>query len=290
MSKEYLDNMVKYNNLLDISQYRCQDNLKLFDNGKDDLLTILSKKINIEPSVLTVYSNWIIYKNEFYYFKYRYCFEELLMGEIFKKYGIRNVEHQIVKNNDVIGIMSKNYRKPENEYIRYDNFIQSDDLNLPINLNILKDYLQNNLSLLDIEEFIKTATRIMAFDTLFGQIDRDYYNVYIEKEKEHYRIAPMFDNGLIYVETKPNDIYYHSCFQDLHFNNKKIDEKTLKVLIENPLLFEEFNIAMCIDIEKIYKLLEEKHELEISQKIRGKYIDNYDKNRRIAEKTLKLVR
>lgn len=280
-------NLIAKKDVPDISEFACQNFLDEYRFGEEDELTNLSKAINIEKSILTVYSNWFRIANKFYYFKNKFCFEEILMGEIFRKFGVKSVEHQIVQNDGIYGIISENFRKPENRYIRFDEFIEMD---MPINLKILKTIIKNKVSAHDKKEINETVAKIIALDIMFGQIDREYYNIFFEEGNNKINLAPMFDNGLMFYSSYRNRIIYESCFDTIELRRDSILKSTRQILQENYLIIKYLNEALNINIDYIIKIIEEKYCLKIPQNISKNINKFYDNNRFTTEKTLKLIR
>lgn len=273
--------------VLDISKYACQNFLDEYKYGDKDELTNLSKTINIEKSILTVYSNWFRIANKFYYFKSKFCFEEILMSEIFKIFGVKNVEFKIVKNNGQYGIISENYRMPQNKYYRFDKFI---GVNMPVNLEILKNIIDQKTSIIDGKKIYEMIAKIIAIDIMFGQKDREYHNIFFEESTDNTSLAPMFDNGIIKPNEYKDRILYDSCFDSLELRTNNLPESTAKKLEENHLIVEYLNNALNFNLSNIIKMIEEKYSLDIPVEISKKLNKSYDNNRFITEKTLKLIR
>lgn len=279
-------NLIAKKDVPNISEFSCQNFLDEYRFGGEDELTNLSKAINIEKSILTVYSNWFRIANKFYYFKNKFCFEEILMGEIFRKFGVKSVEHQIVQNDGIYGIISENFRKPDYKYIRFDKFIEID---MPINLKMFKSIIENKVNAYDINKINETISKIIALDIMFGQNDREYHNVFFEQTAKNITVAPMFDNGLIFCRYY-GGIMYSSCFDNIEMFDEYINNYTIKVFEENPQIVKYLNQALSINMNELLTEIQEKYYLIVSKKTSKEIMNYYDDNRKITEKTLKLIR
>ena len=285
--KNEFDSLIANKDVLDISEYACQNFLDEYKYGDEDELNNLSKAINIEKSILTVYSNWFRISNKFYYFKRKFCFEEILMSEIFKIFGVKNVEFKIVKNNGQYGIISENYRLTQNKYYRFDNFI---GVNMPVNLEILKTIIAQKTSNIDGKNIYEMIAKIIAIDIMFGQKDREYHNIFFEESAVSTSLGPMFDNGMIELNESKDRIIYDSCFDSLELRIDHLIKSTAKKLEENHLIVKYLNNALNFNLSKIIKMIEEKYSLDIPVEIVKGLNKSYDNNRFITEKTLKLIR
>lgn len=104
--------------LPDISEMLCISSVKdvsdfyAFKNGSyydQEQYLKIAKQINIDSELLQTYNNWLNINNKYFYFKSNYAFQELLIESIFKEIKVNTVEHQIVKFDEEIGLISANY-------------------------------------------------------------------------------------------------------------------------------------------------------------------------------------
>ena len=278
--------MLKRSNIMDITEYSCARVLEDTRINQNDYLEQLSRDINIEKSTLIAYSTWFNIDGKYYYFKDNCCFRELLMGEIYRNQGINNVHHQIAKFNGNYGIISENFRKPNNEYIRFDNFIRG--YNALTDILEVENEIKSKLTRREYGDYKKEKAKIMALDILFGQHDRHEQNVYFEVSENSTRLAPIFDNGLC-LFTGDNYILYDSCFDSLFFDATAPDKYTLKALKKYKELLTSLDKSMSINLPIYYEMVEDKHEILIPDTLKQDIINLYDRHRKIIEKTLTLT-
>ena len=221
-----LSEMLDLNNIVDMTEFSCFQNE--YDSSNEKYILNLAKSINIESDLLSTYNNWLKINNKYFYFKSNNAFQELLIEKLFEEVKVRTVKHQIVKFNDEIGIISQNYRKPNLLYYYFSEIItgyNSENNFIEIN-NSIKKVMKHE----DYENYLNQMFKIIAIDILFGQYDRWEYNVFFAKSKEHICLAPMFDNGCIFLEDYNDILIYGSCFGTLSFSTDYEDYFTTDTL------------------------------------------------------------
>lgn len=193
----FLEDLMNTSLLPDIFEYRCL-------TRKDDILNSqflqeLSQKINIDSLELEIYHNWFLIDNKYYYFKYHYIFEELLMEKIFETFHVPCVRHKIVKNRGKIGIISENFRKSHCEYKDYKSAIPN-NIDCPLSIVRYNEIIKSEMNIFDYQYYLQLISKIISIDILFGQFDHHAYNIMFEISDFNFRLAPMFDNGNIFKE------------------------------------------------------------------------------------------
>ena len=132
--------------LPDISEMLCKSSIKdlsdfyAFKNGSyydQEQYLKIAKQINIDPELLQNYNKWLNINNKYFYFKSNYAFQELLIERIFKEIKVNTVEHQIVKFDEEIGLISANYRKSKLKYQYFDELTIGLNTNSFIEINNL---------------------------------------------------------------------------------------------------------------------------------------------------------
>lgn len=286
----YIDDLINTRMLPDIFNYRCITKDSDILNKK--FLEELAKQININPLDLEIYHTWFKIQDKYYYFKYRYLFEELFMEKIFDEFNVPCVKHKIVKCNGRVGIISQNFRKKDCTYIDYVDVIPT-NMEFPQNIlkynSIMKRKMTNN----DFQKYLKEIAKIMAIDIIFGQFDHRYYNIMFEKSNEQLKLAPMFDNGNIFKENNRPDIYiFESCFDTLTFseNENNIDEHTIETIVNYPELYKSLESALDIDLSEIFIILKREFQIEVYKEIMLQIQNYYDSHCKMVEKTLKFAR
>lgn len=281
-----LSEMLDLNNIVDMTEFSCfQDE---YDSSSEKYILNLAKSINIESDLLSTYNNWLKINNKYFYFKSNNAFQELLIEKLFEEVKVRTVKHQIVKFNDEIGIISQNYRKPNLLYYYFSEIItgyNSENNFIEIN-NSIKKAMKHE----DYENYLNQMFKIIAVDILFGQYDRWEYNVFFAKSKEHICLAPMFDNGCIFLEDYNDILIYGSCFGTLTFSTDYEDYFTTNTLRKFSQMVCSLEKALNFDLSKIFDNLEVEYKIKICKEIRTQIQNYYDKHRKMVEKTLKFVR
>ena len=281
-----LSEMLDLNNIVDMTEFSCFQNE--YDSSNEKYILNLAKSINIESDLLSTYNNWLKINNKYFYFKSNNAFQELLIEKLFEEVKVRTVKHQIVKFNDEIGIISQNYRKPNLLYYYFSEIItgyNSENNFIEIN-NSIKKVMKHE----DYENYLNQMFKIIAVDILFGQYDRWEYNVFFAKSKEHICLAPMFDNGCIFLEDYNDILIYGSCFGTLSFSTDYEDYFTTDTLRKFSQMVCSLEKALNLDLSKIFDNLELEYKIKICKEIRTQIQNYYDIHRKMVEKTLKFVR
>ena len=281
-----LSEMLDLNNIVDMTEFSCFQNE--YDSSSEKYILNLAKSINIESDLLSTYNNWLKINNKYFYFKSNNAFQELLIEKLFEEVKVRTVKHQIVKFNDEIGIISQNYRKPNLLYYYFSEIItgyNSENNFIEIN-NSIKKVMKHE----DYENYLNQMFKIIAIDILFGQYDRWEYNVFFAKSKEHICLAPMFDNGCIFLEDYNDILIYGSCFGTLSFSTDYEDYFTTDTLRKFSQMVCSLEKALNLDLSKIFDNLELEYKIKICKEIRTQIQNYYDIHRKMVEKTLKFVR
>ena len=281
-----LSEMLDLNNIVDMTEFSCFQNE--YDSSSEKYILNLAKSINIESDLLSTYNNWLKINNKYFYFKSNNAFQELLIEKLFEEVKVRTVKHQIVKFNDEIGIISQNYRKPNLLYYYFSEIItgySSENNFIEIN-NSIKKAMKHE----DYENYLNQMFKIIAVDILFGQYDRWEYNVFFAKSKEHICLAPMFDNGCIFLEDYNDILIYGSCFGTLTFSTDYEDYFTTNTLRKFSQMVCSLEKALNFDLSKIFDNLELEYKIKICKEIRTQIQNYYDIHRKMVEKTLKFAK
>ena len=281
-----LSEMLDLNNIVDMTEFSCFQNE--YDSSSEKYILNLAKSINIESDLLSTYNNWLKINNKYFYFKSNNAFQELLIEKLFEEIKVRTVKHQIVKFNDEIGIISQNYRKPNLLYYYFSEIItgySSENNFIEIN-NSIKKAMKHE----DYENYLNQMFKIIAVDILFGQYDRWEYNVFFAKSKEHICLAPMFDNGCIFLEDYNDILIYGSCFGTLTFSTDYEDYFTTNTLRKFSQMVCSLEKALNFDLSKIFDNLELEYKIKICKEIRTQIQNYYDIHRKMVEKTLKFAK
>lgn len=114
--------------------------------------------------------------------------------------------------------------------------------------------------------------------------------MFFAKSKEHICLAPMFDNGCIFLEDYNDILIYGSCFGTLSFSTYYEDYFTTDTLRKFSQMVCSLEKALNLDLSKIFDNLELEYKIKICKEIRTQIQNYYDIHRKMVEKTLKFVR
>ena len=184
---------------------------------------------------------------------------------IFKEIKVNTVEHQIVKFDEEIGLISANYRKSKLKYQYFDELTIGLNTNSFIEINNL---LKKSMNREDYKKCIEQIFKIISVDILFGQYDRWEYNVFFEKSKNHIQLSPMFDNGCIFSEDYGDISIYKSCFGIFSISEKYEDYFTTNVIRKFPKLFLSLEQAINFELSKIFDNLEVEYKIKICKEVK----------------------
>lgn len=260
----------------------------------------LALHTGIDEDTISVYDEWFLLDDGFYYFKVEHIIEELFLSELAHECDVRCVDFNFAFNNGSLGIISKLYRDPSKEYNSYDDFCKK-------HFNCIVDDLGSFKVVCDVMLGNDVSNRLMndiygliSFDIFTGQIDRYSYNVFFETFGNDIRLAPMCDNGGAF--SLKND--YDSCFDmlSLHDGRKNGDSfivftedsvykrQLLGLLKEEKIFLKRFERLLDVNIDDALKRTLEKHGLLLSSYRRQKIMDYFDNKKRAVECTLSLTK
>lgn len=286
----YIDDLANTRKLPDIYDYRCIT--KDSDILNRQFLNELAEQININPLDLEIYHTWFKIQDKYYFFKYHYIFEELFMEKIFTSFKVPCVKHKLVNCNGKTGIISENFRKSNCVYLDYADVIQA-NIDVPLNISKYNEIIKREMTNNDYQKYLKMVSKIMAIDIMFGQFDHRYYNIMFEISDNHFKLAPMFDNGNVFKENDSQDIYiFESCFDIFSFSiseNYK-DEHTIETIANYPELYKSLEETLDINLSKIFIKLKRDFQIEVYKELRIQIQNYYDIHRKMIEKTLKYAR
>ena len=200
----------------DISNYKCIKNMDLNDYSIFDYINSLSKKINIDFQTLYMYPNWFLIDKNYYYFKSKFILNELIMSEILRRFNLPYLDYELTKCDNITGILSKSYRDKNKIYFYYNDFMNY--INAPYDINCIerfKSILSSHYSEDIVKSMVNILYKTISIDFMFGQRDRENYNVLFELGSNNINFLPTYDNGNILKKSFKNE--YYSCFESLSF-------------------------------------------------------------------------
>lgn len=234
-----------------------------------------------------------VLNDKLYYFKscgFEEIFNEIFACEFADKFNYEHAHYDVASLGYNIGVLSTSVYDLNEEFIPLGNITKFVHVN-PSYINTIESMDKKILPKLcpfkKKEELIKYI-RMFVFDILLANDDRHLDNAGFIKKGIHYRIAPLFDNGLIVSDTAINNqIYAQGVSNDLYdcYNNYVIEEflcsKYSKILVEelNKLSFEDlFNLVKDINANYKYKF-DLDYETDVLDKLNTN-LDNLNKLKR----------
>lgn len=175
---------------------------KLFSENDTDInfLNFTSEYINFNFKI----------NNQEYFFKYKKNispYSELIAAELANDFGIKHVDYDLASYGDFKGVVSKNFRQKDNQYITGEKLLNSiyntsnfnERNNLESIWNALEIYYKGNqYKDINIKNIMASLVSLSIFDTIICQDDRASCNWEIETDSTGLAsLAPIFDNEQI---------------------------------------------------------------------------------------------
>lgn len=275
------------------------------------LISILNDpQIRIVTSVSGGIHFSFYYKGETYYYKHSVLFNgtlidpysELVAGELAEDFGISHVNYDLATIGFNKGVLSKNFKKKNNNYI-----IGSDVLGQKItyydldnNDNLVKEsrfakntledvwdkleerYQNYNNKKEIVNHLMNQLVNIYIFDIITSQVDRHKENWQIIESDNSIDIEPIYDNERILVikedpivalgvdfTYKPYEGLYNSI---KHFQNISSSEFT-DIIKDKLYIIEEENL------NKVFDRIEKKTGYPMPQERKEFYLNGYKEHR-----------
>lgn len=255
----------------------------------------LSNITGIDIDTLSMYDDWYILDDGFYYFKSDYVFEELFMSELAKECNVGCVKYGLAVKDvlciePIIGIISKLYRTKDNKYFYYSDFCNNyfggyvkgiDNFRLS-SLMFFGDNVTNNL--------MNDIYGLISFDMFTGQYDRGEHNFMFECDNDSIGIAPLCDNGLVFADGFNYDSPFGNyCLfgTDMYTTNRK---DLLETLRSERMLYDRFEHILDIDVKEVLMRTLDKYMIVMNFCNRTKVLRYLDLKKRAIDGTLKLSR
>lgn len=255
----------------------------------------LSSITGIDIDTLSMYCDWYILDDGFYYFKTCCIFEELFMSELAIECNVKCVSFELAKNTvsyryPTIGVMSKLYRVKEKEYYFYrdfcfkyfDEYINDFDKFRSMSLNVFGESKYNKL--------IDDIYGMMAFDMFTGQRDRGAHNFLFECNSDGVALAPLCDNGWVFsYEYNYDSPFGNYCLleTDMFTTNRK---SMIDILKSEKMLYERFGNLLDVDVKEVLKRTLDKYMIVLDIGSRGRILRYMDNKKKAIDTTLKLSR
>lgn len=237
----------------------------------------LCKMLSLDSSFLKTYNDWYVIDNELYFFKPYRKFTELFMQELIEEYDLRHVTYRLAYSDDTLGVISKNFKDPNNKYYDYDTYFIRNGIEVPRDIERLSSAFDKLLDKDNKKKIMEEFLKLTVFDWFSGQIDRGDTNLIIEKRDNGTFLAPIFDNG---CSLEIYNTEYNSSFENLDFSPRyeycKEEEYILYLLTKYKTLRDYLSKSLDIDIRKILRRTLEKYKLELSKEDQQKIIRFFD--------------
>ena len=75
----------------------------------------LAKILNLNIWFINEYPDWYYINDKLYYYKDYTIFNELFLSELIKEFKLKSVKYELVKNSNMIGIISESFRNSNNK-------------------------------------------------------------------------------------------------------------------------------------------------------------------------------
>ncbi len=241
----------------------------------------LKKFLNIDEKTLSLWNHWYHLDGEWYYYKsgiptYGF-FNELVGVELAKYFDLDTIDYQIAcqrlninRNHPLYddfplygyGLLSKNFRKQELEYLNpadlgYDSF---KDLNI---IELLRCDTEENYI-----ELIKNIIKLTVLDFYMQQEDRFHRNILFSRDKNNYiRLSKIYDFEDSFAKLS---LDYRNSLLLLNLENPE----TLEIIRTNFDFQEQFYNLMNINMQDVIDRIHDKYKLNIAKDFISIYFDH----------------
>lgn len=303
--------MTRKEGFIDIDKILRQQGVNIYNISSSPCVTIIE---NDEHKILFSFE----YQNEIYYFKYdanTIAYDELVAAELASDYGIKHIDYDLAVWEDVCGVISKNYKEENANFIEgyeilsdyWDKYPSEEDKELDgfiTNANRTYVEIHNNLDdIWDaleyryqnredkreiITDLMKRIIDIFIFDIITCQSDRHSLNWGIIEKNGIVDIIPLYDNERILanqgkgasISLTIDSDGYMSLFTNIKkFINVSSDE--FRNLIK-----EKLNIISDDNLSRVFERISNKTEYPMSDSYKEYYLMQFRKHRKNIENIL----
>lgn len=253
----------------------------------------LSDITGIDMDTLSMYDDWYILDDGFYYFKSNYIFEELFMSELAHECGVKCVEFKLAENSTsfkypVIGVISKLYRNKDREYYYYSDFCKKYFDDYIYGLDKLKYLCSLKFGEDKTNKLMNDMYGMISFDMFTGQYDRGQHNFLFEYDDNGISLAPLCDNGLVFNYGFNYEAPFGNfCLLegDLYSSFK---QDLIGFIRNEKILYERFECLLGIDVKSVLERTIDKYMIVIGVSDRNKILRYMDCRKRAIDCTLYL--
>lgn len=304
--------MVRVNGFIDINQM-------LEESGVD----ISSFKSIISNSNVSLVNNSssdkaisFVYQGKKYFYKgnignWYNPYNELLVSELAKDFGIPCVDYDLAMFGDIEGTISLNYKEDGKNYISGEDIFKETWGIAPLdaeqfnNLENIWDVLEckyqdypNKRNI--IRSLVEGIISIYLFDILTYQLDRQSFNWEVIESSEGVSLSPLFDNERIYPESSrlvslrvdsdiaPVNLDFDDSFdEDMETAYNSI-LRFLAVSSEDfsHLIYDKLWIIEEENLNKVFERIEVKTKYPMPEERKEYYLNAYKKHREKLEEIL----
>lgn len=304
--------MVRVNGFIDINQ--------MLEEIGVDVSSWKNVRSNPNVSLLDHSSSDIAFSFVYHGIKYFYKgnigkwynpYNELLISELAKDFGIPCVDYDLAIFGDIKGTISLNYKEEGKIYISGEDIFKETwgigplDAEQFNNLENIWDVLEckyqdypNKRTI--IRSLVEGIISIYLFDILTYQLDRQSFNWEIVESSEGVSVAPLFDNERIYPESSrlvslrvdsdiaPVDLDLEDSLDESLENAYNSISRFLATSSEEyrNIIFDKLWIIGEENLNKVFERIEAKTKYPMPEDIKQYYLKEYKKHREKLEEIL----
>ncbi len=239
----------------------------------------LSEETGVDEAICRERDSWFLHDGMWHYYKRFYNFpggspEEMkfineLMGEVLsKRLDIESIHYKIAENRGFIGLLSKNFLKPNQQYFFMKDLKLMSQFYDTSNLEKIRKLCKDDENY---KELLSEIFKLVAIDLYMNQEDRNFTNMQFTRKDGELHLAPLYDFEDSCRE--PFTPEYSSAF--LGMQVEEVDKY--------PLLGEYLNKLYSAKIGTVLEQIEDERKLLIPTPIKEKY-EAYEEDRRMMLK------
>jgi len=243
------------------------------------------------------------YKGETYFYKYNediLPYSELVAEELAKDYGLFCVSYDLASLNGIKGVISKNYKKKNANYILADDILSYcfnsyhngkclsiDEYNNLDSIWTALDYYyrdkKNKIAIT--HNLMSQIVDIFLFDIITCQPDRHTRNWEIMEKEDSINISPLYDNERILKYREEDAIISISISESEDENLWEALKKFQHLSSDefNNLIEKRLWIISEENLMSVFERIEKKTNHSMPEKCKNFYLDGYKKHKEKIE-------
>lgn len=246
------------------------------------------------------------YQGENYYYKYdKYAniirpYNELIASELAQDFGIPYVDYDLAILKNKKGVISKNFKKENTDYIQGNQLLLNfwkNSFNIGENNNLediwdaLEYHYQNYPNKREIIEYLmKKIILIFVFDIIICNHDRHSENWMIIENDNNIDIAPIYDNeGMLTINSVFSMVSL--TVDDMEPNLCRVIKRFQKISGEEykNIIKEKLWIISDENLKSVFGRIEQKTNYPISETLKEHYIKSFKEHRERLERILNYI-